>query len=90
MTTAQIPVGVEDVAATVANFRLHKFKKRLDEMRQMLQNAQSGVEGINTRAMKNLEDQRKINTHLEECKRKREELLNPKPATERPRLYVVK
>ena len=92
MATPNIPVGVEDVKATVANFRLYKFKKRLDEMRLMMQNAQDSLDEINTRAKKNVEDQKVINSMLEENKRLREALLiikPPAPKAERPKLYLV-
>lgn len=90
MTTPDIPVGVEDVQATVANFRLYQFKKRLDDMRLMMQTARGELDKINDLAKQNVEKQRAINANLEESKRKREELLDPKPTHKKPHLYFVK
>lgn len=91
MATKNIPVGVRDVEATVANFRLHKFKKILDEMRAMMQTAQDELDSINEKVKENLENQKVINAMLEDNKVKRDELLNPKPAkADRYKLRIVK
>ena len=73
---------------TVENLSLHRFQKRMEEMRTLMAAAHEGIAGVNARIKENVENQRKINAMLEENKRKREELLNPKP--KKPHLTLVK
>lgn len=70
---------------------LMQSKKRLDELREMMQDARKSLEAVHDKAAQNVAEQKIINDYMEECKKKREELLNPKPVeAKRPRLYIVK
>lgn len=80
---------LEDADSVVANMRLYAFKKRIDEMRLLMQTAQGDLEGINTRAQKNIDNQRIVNVFFEECRQKREELLNPPKVDKKHHLYIV-
>lgn len=79
------------MTAKIENLSLHSSLKRLDELRSMMQNARIAMEAICDSAAKNVEDQKALNAMLAENKRKRDELLNPKPVeVKRPTLYIVK